>query len=147
MKNIKLENGKIVSISDESYKALSDSITEDFEINNDSAVCDYKHNYRLEDNQKKIKTTIRKSKQVYVNQVFAEHSVFGDSCVFIKCRFGSYCEFGADCEFDSCSKFGSYCDFGSYSKFGPYCEFGSSCKFGPGCKRLTPYWDENGKHE
>jgi len=62
-------------------------------------------------------------KKIFYNQKFADGSVFGENCVFIKCEFGSYCDFGTDCE------------------------FGSYCKFGTDCEKSLPYWDENGKHE
>ena len=56
------------------------------------------------------------NKMIFVNQRFSDKSVFGHSCVFIRCKFGNYC------------KFGSNCQFGSYCKFGSNCEFGSNCK-------------------
>ena len=140
MKKIMLENGKEVSISDERYKALSDNVTDDFEVNNDIAIVNgYKLVCELGD-RKKVRTTVMKDRQVYVNQVFADNSVFGSSGVFINCNFGSYCEFGSDCEFGSCCKFGSNCKFCSNCEFGSYCEFDSNCK------KQLPYWDETGKH-
>ena len=130
MKTIKLEDGKEVKISEESYKALRESIVEGYKIDDDvSLVKTYRYLCDLPKDQPKIKTTKKKNKQVYVNQVFADNSLFGGECVFIKCKFGSSCEFGSYCKFDSS------------------CEFNSGCKFGSGCKKLFPYWDETGKHE
>ena len=135
MKKIMLENGKEVSISDERYKALSDNVTDDFEVNNDIAIVNgYKLVCELGD-RKKVRTTVMKDRQVYVNQVFADNSVFGSSGVFIKCKFGSGCEFDSNCEFGSNCKFDSNCEFDSY------------CNFDSGCEKQLPYWDETGKHE
>ena len=95
MKKITLENGKIVEISEESYKELSNSI-QDFRIDNNSSLVEtYKYVCSLPQNQEKIKTTENKEKQIYVNKVFADGSVFGRECIFIKCKFSSYCKFGS----------------------------------------------------
>ena len=127
MKTIMLENGKKVKISKKSYNNFVNAIKEE-NINNDSSLVEtYKYVYELK-GTKKVLTTIKKSKQVYVNQVFSDDSVFGNGCVFIKCEFGSYCEFGSGCEFGSYCKFGSGCEFGSSCKFDSCCEFGGYCK-------------------
>jgi len=75
------------------------------------------------------------NKMIFVNQRFSDKSVFGHSCVFIRCKFGNYCKFGSNCQFGSYCKFGSNCEFGPDCEFGYYCKFGSNCKFGYNCKR------------
>jgi hypothetical protein len=127
MKTIILENGKKVKISEESYTNFVTAIKEK-NVNNDSSLVEtYKYVCDLKETNK-ILTTIKKSKQVYVNQVFSDNSVFGNECVFIKCEFGSSCKFGSYCEFGLGCKFGSYCEFGSSCEFGSICEFGEYCK-------------------
>jgi len=122
MRTIKLEDGKKVKISEESYKALSESIKKDYKIDNNTSLVDsYKFVSELSDSQIKIKTTEKRDKQIYVNEIFADESVFGSDCIFIKCKFGSDCEFDSDCVFDS------YCVFKPYCRFGSNCEFNSNC--------------------
>jgi hypothetical protein len=72
---------------------------------------------------------------------FGSNSIFGSCCKFDSyCNFGSYCLFGSECKFGLCCKigscciFGSDCNFGSYCKIGSYCKFGSYCNFGSECK-------------
>lgn len=122
MRTIRLENGKEVKISEESYKALAKENKEDYKIDNNTSLVDsYKLVCALKEDQERIKTTEKKNRQIYVNQIFANKSIFGNKCVFIKCKFGS------DCEFSS------------------FCKFGSGCEFSSGCKKQTPYWNEDGK--
>jgi len=132
MKTIKLENGKEVKISEESYNALVDAVNEDNIDNNTSLVESYVAVCNLD--KPKIKTTERKNNQIYVNQIFDDKSVFGSNCVFIKCKFGSGCKFDSFCKFGSYCRFGSDCEFGSSCKFGSYCRFGSDCEFGSSCE-------------
>ena len=75
------------------------------------------------DSKEKILINDTPEKKVFVNNSFADKSIFGKDCVFIDCKFGSCCEFGS------------------------YCEFGLGCEFGSYCEKAEPYWDERGKHE
>ena len=46
-----------------------------------------------------VKITEKADRKIYVNQHFAEGSIFGRYCIFVKCKFNAHCEFGARCEF------------------------------------------------
>ena len=142
MKNFIQINGKKIEISEETAENLKKQFSQKEIPSDNVAIGSYEFSCDIDwVNKEEILIKDKPKQKIFVNQKFANNSEFGNSCVFIKCKFGSYCEFGSGCKFGSDCKFGSSCEFGSD------CKFGNSCEFGSDCKKQRPYWDEDGKHE
>ena len=117
MKNfIQIDNKKI-EISEETANNLKEQFSL-MQSSDDVAMGSYKLFSEIDwEEEEEILIKDKLIKKIFVNKKFSDGSVFGVSCVFIKCKFGADCEFGFGCE------------------------------FGSDCEKQKPYWDENGKHE
>lgn len=99
MDYIKIGNKKI-EISKDTAQRLKAELGDKIEPtpSDDVAVCGYKlfSDYSdFSDDVDEVLITDEPERKIFVNQKFANGSKFGSYCIFIKCKFGSDCEFGS----------------------------------------------------
>lgn len=125
-------------------------VTKTIKIDNNSGSIEFENIKDIKN--KPIKTTERKDRRVYINQIFDKGSIFGPNCIFIicefgnncdlgagskfinRCNFGNKCVFGGACEFDELATFSNNCKFNRVCSFKKFCKFGEFCEFNEGCK-------------
>ena len=101
MKNYIQINNKKIEISQETADKLANQFSETPKETPSDEVAMGSYKFVSDINWEEKEEVLIKdkpNKKIFVNQRFADGSVFGDSCVFLKCKFGSDCEFGSDCK-------------------------------------------------